>query len=230
MDLVCHRCGTALNSPDELFCPHCGAPQLRYEPADETAASPVPSQHPGSGRLDLVSWKAAIVSALIIAALVSIPIGLLSTIYDFSLLWVVGGGIAAVSLYRRRVGVPPSGRMGWRIGGLLGILASFISMAIFSARSVIERYALHSNEPEAQVKLLAQQIAAAAGQANYSNPQTAAAAAYLVHFWLSPDGAAAIVLGTAATFALCMVLFAAAGGAIGARIASFGKRPQRSSQ
>jgi hypothetical protein len=103
-------------------------------------------------------------------------------------------------------------------------------MAIFSARSVIERYALHSNEPEAQVRLLAQQIAAAAGQANYSNPQTAAAAAYLVHFWLSPDGAAAIVLGTAATFALCMVLFAAAGGAIGARIASFGKRPQRSSQ
>jgi hypothetical protein len=230
MDLVCHRCGTALNSPDELFCPHCGAPQLRYEPTDETLASPASSQQPTSSRLDLVSWKTAIVSALIIAALVSIPVGLLYTIYDFSLLWVIGGGIAAVYLYRRRAGVALSGRMGWRIGGLLGLLAAFLSVAIFSARSVIQRYALHSSEPEAQVHSLAQQIAAAAGPANYSNPQTAAAAAYLVHFWLSPDGAAAIVLGTAATFALCMVLFAAAGGAIGARIASFGKRPQRSSQ
>jgi len=230
MDLVCHRCGTALNSPDELFCPHCGAPQLRYEPGDEPVTSVAPSQQTMSGRLDLVSWKAAIVSALIIAALVSIPVGLLSTIYDFSLIWVVGGGIAAVSLYRRRVGVPPSGRMGWRIGGLLGLLASFLSVAIFSARSVIQRYALHSSQPELQIHSLAQQIATAAGQTSYSNPQTAAAAAYLVHFWLSPDGAAAIVLGTAATFAICMVLFAAAGGAIGARIASIGKRAQRSSQ
>jgi len=230
MDLVCHRCGTALNSPDELFCPHCGAPQLRYEPVDEPVTSVAPSQQTMSGRLDLVSWKAAIVSALIIAALVSIPVGLLSTIYDFSLIWVVGGGIAAVSLYRRRVGVPPSGRMGWRIGGLLGLLASFLSVAIFSARSVIQRYALHSSEPELQVRSLAQQIAAAAQQTTYSNPQTTAAAAYLAHFWLSPDGAAAIVLGTAATFAFCMVLFAAAGGAIGARIASIGKRAQRSSQ
>ena len=230
MDLVCHRCGTVLNSPDELFCPHCGAPQLRYEPADEAVASVTPSQKTAPGRLDLVSWKAAIVSALIIASLISIPVGLLSTIYDFSLIWVVGGGIAAVALYRRRVGVPPTGRMGWRIGGLLGLLAAFISVAVFSARSVIQRYALHSSQPELQVHSLAQQIAAAAGQANYSNPQTAAAAAYLVHFWLSPDGAAAIVLGTAATFALCMVLFAAAGGAIGARIASIGNRAQRSSQ
>lgn len=231
MDLVCHRCGSVLNSPDELFCPHCGAPQLRYEPADDPMESPAPSQHTTSGRLDLVSWKAAIVSALVIAALVSIPVGLLSTIYDFSLLWVVGGGIAAVSLYRRRVGVPPSGRMGWRIGGLLGLLAAFLSVAIFSVRSVIQRYALHSSEPELQVHSLAQQIAAAAAkQTSYSNPQTAAAANYLVQFWLSPDGAAAIVLGTAATFALCMVLFAAAGGAIGARIASIGKRAQRSSQ
>ena len=227
MDPVCHRCGMALNSSEELFCPHCGAPQLRYEPSDEAVPSFASSQQTTAGRsLDTVSWKAAIASAFLVA----IPVGLLSSILDFGSLWIIGGGIATVSLYRRRIGVPPTNRMGWRIGGLLGLLASFISMAIFSARSVIERYALHSNEPEAQVRLLAQQIAAAAGQANYSNPQTAAAAAYLVHFWLSPDGAAAIVLGTAATFALCMVLFAAAGGAIGARIASFGKRPQRSSQ
>jgi hypothetical protein len=230
MDPVCHRCGTALNSPDELFCPHCGAPQLRYEPTAEPIASASPSPQIATGRgPDHVSWKAAITSALIVAILVAIPMALLSTIYDFSLLWVLGGGIAAVSLYRRRVGVPPTGRLGWRIGGLLGLLAAFISIATYGARSVIQRYALHSGEPELQIRSLAQQIAAAAEQANHSNPQTAAAATYLAHFWLSPDGAAAIVLGTAATFTFCTVLFAAAGGAIGARIASLGKRAQRSS-
>jgi len=62
MDSVCHRCGTALNSPDELFCPHCGAPQLRYEPTDEPVASISPSLPTGAGRsLDAVSWRAAII-------------------------------------------------------------------------------------------------------------------------------------------------------------------------
>jgi hypothetical protein len=231
MDPVCHRCGTALNSSDELFCPHCGAPQLRYEPSDEPASPFASSQQTTSGRsLEMVSWKAAIVSALIVAVFVAIPVALLSTIFDFSLLWIVGGGIATVSLYRRRVGIPPTGRMGWRIGGLLGVLTAFLSVAIYSIRSVIQRYAIYGNEPDPQVHSLAQQLATAAGQANHSNPQTAAAAAQLAHFWLSPDGAAAVVLTTAALFTLSTVLFAAAGGAIGARIASLGKRPQRSSQ
>jgi hypothetical protein len=230
MDPVCHRCGTALNSPDELFCPHCGAPQLRYEPADEPVASVTTPQTISGRSHELFSWKAAILSAAIVAVLISIPVGLLSTIYDFSLLWVVGGGIAASALYRRRVGAPPTGRMGWRIGGLAGLLAAFVSVAIYSARSVIQRYALHSHEPELQVRTLAQQLAAAASQANHSNPETAQAAALLTHFWLSPEGAATVVLGTAALFAFSMILFAAAGGAIGARIVSLGKRPERSSQ
>src|SRR5271169_3354716 len=100
MDPVCHRCGTTLNSSEELFCPHCGAPQLRYEPADEQATAYEPSQQMTSGsNRDLISWKAAIVSALLVA----IPVGLLSSILALGLLWVIIGGIATVSLYRRRV-------------------------------------------------------------------------------------------------------------------------------
>ena len=223
MDPVCHRCRATINSSSELFCPHCGAPQLRYEPSEEAAPPYASSQQTTSGRgLDIVSWKAAVVSALLVA----VPVGLLSSILDFGALWVIGGGIATVSLYRRRVGMPPSNRMGWRIGGLLGVLAAFISTAIYSLKLVIQRYMLHSGDLDQQLHSVAQQFA---DQINRSDPQTAAAMAQLAHFWLSPDGAAAIVLGTAAVSALSMVLFAAAGGAIGARIASFGNRPQRSS-
>jgi hypothetical protein len=173
--------------------------------------------------LDIVSWKAAVVSALLVA----VPVGLLSSILDFGALWVIGGGIAAVSLYRRRVGVLPTNRMGWRIGGLLGVLAAFISTASYSLKLLVQRYVLHSGELDQQLHSVAQQFA---DQINRSDPQTAAAMAQLSHFWLSPDGAAAIVLGTAAVSAFSMILFAAAGGAIGARIAAFGNRPQRSSQ
>lgn len=229
MDPVCHRCGTALSTPDELFCPHCGAPQLRYEPGDESAPAVTMPQTAGRN-LELFSSKAAILSALTVAALVAIPMGLISSIYQFSLLWVVGGGIASVVLYRRWVGTTPTGRMGWRIGGLAGLLAAFISLALYSLRSVIQRFAFHSDEPELQVHSLAQQFAAAVNQANRSNPQTADAAAQLSRFWLSPDGAAAMALLTAALFTFSLVLFAAAGGVIGARIVSLGKGAQRSSQ
>src|SRR5271170_5576350 len=148
MDPVCHRCGAALNSSDELFCPHCGAPQLRYEPSDEPGISAASRpQTIFGGNLDVVSWKAAVVSALLVA----IPVGLLSSILDFGSLWVIGGGIATVSLYRRRVGIPPTSRMGWRIGGLLGVLAAFISTAIYSLKLLVQRYKLHSSELDLQV-------------------------------------------------------------------------------
>jgi hypothetical protein len=103
-------------------------------------------------------------------------------------------------------------------------------VAFYSARSVIQRYVQHSDGPELQIRALTQQLAAAVNQANHSNPETAAAAAQLSRFWLSPDGAATVALLTAALFAVSVVLFAAAGGAIGARIVSLGKRTQRSSQ
>jgi predicted nucleic acid-binding Zn-ribbon protein len=229
MDPLCHRCGTVLNSADELFCPHCGAPQLRYEPSDEPTASSASLKQIASSRgLGAVSWKTAVLSALLVAGVIAVPVGLLSSILDLSSsFWVIGGGIATVSLYRRWSGVPLSNRMGWRVGGLLGLLSAFISTAVYSAKSVIERRLMRSSEVDQQVHSFVQQMAS---QATHSDPQTAAVMAQFTRFWLSPEGSAAIVLWAAAFSAFFMVLFAAAGGAIGARIASLGNRPQRSPQ
>jgi predicted nucleic acid-binding Zn-ribbon protein len=229
MDPLCHRCGTVLNSAEELFCPHCGAPQLRYEPSDEPVASSASLKQTAPGRgLGAVSWKTAVVSALLVACVISIPVGLLSSIFDFSSFWVIGGGIATASLYRRLAGAPLSNRMGWRVGGLLGLLSAFISTAVYSAKSVIERHTVRGGEIDQQVHSIAQQLAEQV--IHTANPQAAAEAAQFARFWLSPEGSAAIVLTTAAFSAFFMVLFAAAGGAIGARIASLGNRAQRSPQ
>jgi hypothetical protein len=223
VDLVCHRCGTAINS-QELFCPHCGSPQLRYEPADEPGDT---YSSPGQSTARLtegrVVWREAITSAVLVA----IPVGLLSSLLDFGPLWVIGGGIATVSIYRRRTGVPPANRMGWRMGSLLGVLAAFMSTAVDSLTLLFQRYALHNGGMiDQRFHVVAEQLTE---QLNRSNPEAAAVIPWFVHFWLSPDGTAAIALMGAAGTAFSMLLFSAAGGAIGARIASLGNRPQRSS-
>ena len=223
MEHLCHRCGTAITS-SELFCPHCGAPQLRYEAADEDVSPVSTSRQSLAGRdPGGVIWKDAIAAA----AMVAIPVGLLSSLLDFGALWVIGGGIATVSIYRRRTGHPPMGRGGWRIGSLLGVLAAFATTAIDSITLVFQRYVLHNGGViDQRFHLVAQQLTE---QLNRSNPEAAAAMPWFVHFWLSPDGTAAIALMGAVGSAFSMLLFSAAGGAIGARIASLGNRPQRSS-
>lgn len=222
MDSICHRCSTAINS-SELFCPHCGAPQLRYEPLDEPAStlSSVVTQSAGRDP-GVVLWKEAIAAALLVA----IPVGILSSLLDFGALWVIGGGIATVSIYRRRTGLPPASRTGWRIGGLLGVLAAFTSATVDSLTLIFQRYVLHNGAMiDQRFHAVGQQLTE---QLNRSNPEAATMMPWFVHFWVTPDGAAAIALMGAAGSAFSMLLFSAAGGAIGARIASLGNRAQRS--
>jgi hypothetical protein len=225
VDSVCHRCGTALNS-SELFCQHCGAPQLRYEPADEaTPLAAFPTQSLGRDP-GVVLWKDAILAAMIVA----IPVGILSSFLDFGVLWVVGGGIATISLYRRRTGLPPAGRTGWRIGGLLGVMAAFVAAAIDSVTLIVQRYLLHQGGViDQRFHETVQQMTQMTEQLNRSNPDAAAMMPWFIHFWQSPDGTAAITLMGVIVSAFSMLLFSAAGGALGARIASLGNRTQRSS-
>ncbi|MBB6146888.1 drug/metabolite transporter (DMT)-like permease [Silvibacterium bohemicum] len=222
MDSICHRCGTAINS-SELFCPHCGAPQLRYEPSDEvTQAGPLSSQSIGRDP-STVLWKDVIASAVLVA----IPVGVLTSLLDFGALWVIGGGIATVSIYRRRTGRPPASGTGWRIGALLGVMAAFASTAFDGLTLVVQRYWLHDGGViDGRFHQVGQQLTE---QLSRSNPEAAAVMPWFVHFWLTPDGAAAIALMGAVGSAIAMLLFSAAGGAIGARIASLGNRAERSS-
>lgn len=224
MDPLCHRCGNTLQE-GEGFCPHCGAPQLMVDTA-ETAAPPQPTQRLGTDP-GLVRWHTAISSALLVA----IPVGLLSALGGgMSTLLVIAGGFGTIALYRKRSDGFTDGRIGWRLGAILGAASALIASATDAAQMVFERYILHHGAAiDAQFQTVAQQMA---DQALKTNTEAMQQAPQFVHkwanFWLSPDGHAAIQLLTAAIVSAGMVLFAATGGAIAGRILSARPKPQRS--
>lgn len=220
MEQVCHRCSGAVHEPD-IFCPHCGAPQLRYEAPEESAdqANTTPAQRMGArGDLSSVRWREAIRTA----AILSIPAGLLSSLLGLEALWVIAGGIVVISLYRRRTGILPSSGMGWRLGALLGLFAGVVATATDGIASVVQRYVFHQgalidkhyrDAIQLSSKMYGDMFAT-------SNPVVADAIVKTQHFRLTPDGAAAMALANAALLVASMLIFAAAGGALGARLSA----------
>ena len=211
MDLACHRCGATLTSP-ELFCPHCGAPQLRFEPSEEQVPYPGGGNGPGLRPGQLVSWRPAVQAALLVA----LPVGVLSSLLDFGAIWVLAGGFCVIALYQRKTSaLLPSGS-GWRIGMLVGFLAAFLSSLSDGVSMVLERYGMHHGASiDQKLIALTQQMT---DQMVHQNPEAAQQIPWFIHFWLSPDGHAAVVLFMSAFAAITMVAFSALGGALGARV------------
>jgi hypothetical protein len=117
------------------------------------------------------------------------------------------------------------GRVGWRLGAILGMAAAAIATAADGVQLLVERYVLHHAAMiDAQFQSVAQQMA---DQALKTNTEAMQQAPQLVHawasFWLSGNGHVAIQLLTAAVVSVGMVLFAATGGAIAGRV--FAPRP-----
>jgi hypothetical protein len=164
-----------------------------------------------------IQWRIGIASALLLA----IPVGLLSALSGgMSTLLVIAGGFGTIFFYRRRTNGLTDGRMGWRLGAILGIAAAAIASAADGVQLLVERYFLHHAATiDAQFQSVAQQMA---DQALKTNTEAMQQAPQLVHawalFWLSGDGHVAIQLMTAAIISMGMVLFAATGGAIAGRV------------
>jgi len=214
MEPLCHRCGNPLHD-GESFCSHCGAPQLSVDTSEPVGPQAPPQRLGGDpGR---IQWRIAITSALLLA----VPVGLLSALSGgMSSLLVIAGGFGTILLYRRRTDAMTDGRMGWRLGAILGMAAATIATAADGVQLLVERYGLHhAAEIDAQFQSVAQQMA---DQALKTNTEAMQQAPQLVHawaaFWLSGDGHVAIQLLTAAIVSMGMVLFAATGGAIAGRV------------
>jgi hypothetical protein len=226
VDPVCHRCSNTLKN-DEPFCPHCGAAQLTVEAADPAGqAQPVIRFQGDTHR---VQWRAAILSALLVA----IPVGLLSALTRTSSLFVVAGGFATIALYRRRSSAVTDAGIGWRLGAILGAASAFLASAAWAAQLTIERYLLHQGGAIDQLfRAVAQQevdywnkISASQGP---EPPDVMHSLQAMANFMLSPDGHAASQLSTAIMMSLGMILFAAAGGAVAGRVFAMRTRVQRS--
>jgi hypothetical protein len=227
MDQACHRCSNPVRDGDG-FCAHCGAPQLTVEAADAAIQQQQQAVRM-RGDTQPVDWRAAILSALLVA----VPVGLLSAVTGGGALLGIGGGFAAMALYRRRSAGSTDGRTGWRVGSILGAASAFLATTTYAVRMVIDRYWLHQGASiDHDFQVAAQQevdyVAHAVIQQGPQPPAVIEAVHRVNSFWLSPDGHAAVQLATAVIMSLGMMLFAATGGAIAGRILALRARVQRS--
>lgn len=217
MDLVCHRCSATVE-PDAYYCPNCGAPQIRFVPQDENIASTgsdtagAISASSEAERNNSIQWKLTIQ----IAASVAVGVGILSTLLAAgSVLWVAVGAVIVIGIYHRRQPHAFLGRQaGARIGALVGLLAAAVALAGNAIFLVIQRYGMH------QGKLIDSQLTTIVKQAGERaaamDPQAPVAA--FTNFWLSAEGRIGLILLTMGFLAALILLFAIAGGVLGAQI------------
>jgi hypothetical protein len=208
MEPICHRCGESL-VPDELYCAHCGAPQLRVEESESVLSAQEGSmQHSLDRVADLMRWRSAVSAALYVA----VPTALLSHLLGVGFLWGLGGGILAVTLYHRRTASPTDSHIGWRIGGLMGIIAATLWLAFEAASVIIQRYVMH-HQP-AIVDIIKKSLHTSIATVSQQNPEFAHQLPMIAHLWLSPAGIASFYLIMSGMFALSIILFSALGGAL----------------
>lgn len=220
MEQVCHRCGVTVHESDP-FCPHCGAPQLRYEAPEEPTSSSAsaPARHFATRGPEAIRWRDAIRAA----ALIALPTGLLSSRLGLAgiwAVWLVAGGVVVISIYRKRTGTLLTGRMGWRIGALLGLFTAVIASATDGISLVVQRFALHQGAALDQRYRDAMQLMTRMYGDMFANssPDVVAAINKMQHFYLTPAGAATVALSGAAEATFFMLIFAGVGGALGARL------------
>lgn len=213
MEAVCHRCNSPLAASD-VFCPNCGSPQLRFEPSDEQMVSS--AGKPGHADSAGVAWKQAISSAVTVA----VPMGILTALPLVNLgffLWIVGGAMMAVALYNRRASVSLlNAGTGARIGLIAGLVAAATATLLNGLGLLAQRFLLHTGPLiDDELKVFAEQMTQRMAQS--PAPQQAQMQV-IVSFLLSPDGKAVWMLTAASMSAAGIVAFAAAGGALGARV------------
>jgi hypothetical protein len=214
---------------DNCYCPACGLPQLVYS-SDANAGQPAQEKWTGAvADASVVEWKPALRAAILTA----VPAGLLSSEVSragiLGLFWMVAGAAWAVTMYVR------SQRSAWitvgagaRIGLVTGLLAAMLAFSVTGIALFVERYVFHqAGTIDDQWRVfvdavfhMSQQIQA---QMGFQDQGQAIAQKNLM---LSPEGHAGWVAFNIAGREAFLVLFAAAGGAMGARLLARSKRPR----
>lgn len=215
MDHVCRRCSATLEQ-EANYCKDCGAPQIRYVPQEEdsrlVAAEAIAPRTTAKNPGNFISWKMTIR----IAAVVAVGVGALCALLAAgSVLWVAAGAMAVVGIYHRRSPMTVLGpRIGARVGALVGLMVAAIALAGNAILLVVQRYGMHQGgQIDKQLTMIVKQAAARAATMDPQAPVTAFA-----NFWLSAEGRVGLILLTMGFLAVLIVLFAIAGGVLGAQI------------
>lgn len=226
MDTTCTRCHQTVPA-DSCYCPTCGLPQLVYS-SEENGNQEQPDRW-SEAVLDAssVDWK----PALRIALLLAVPAGILSCgespVAILSLFWMAMAAGWAVMLYVRRKRAPwITMGAGARIGLVTGFLGGWTAFAASGVSLFALRSAGQGKDFDEQWQTLVSQMAQQ-WQSMSPDAQTGATLKAFAAWLLSPEGRAGSMLGGMLLLEAALLVFATAGGAIGARLTA---RPRKSAQ
>jgi len=190
------------------FCPHCQAPQIRVlAPEPGVISSPLPEQspplpasYPASSHPSVIDWQHALRAAGLAVLIATVP---LTFVFGAPLgLNIMAAGFLSVALYRRRIPVPISASVGFRLGAVSGALGFGVLAILFAAADPI----LHSWQKIRDLMLDRVQQSMAATQ----NPQ----APEVMEFLKTPAG---MVLALMLMF-IGFLIFSGLGGLLGAML------------
>jgi hypothetical protein len=225
MEITCRRCHRAV-LPEDCYCPTCGLPQLTYSTEDGNGAPGQPERWSEPVRdASEVAWK----PALRVVMFLAVPAGLLcsglSPVGLLGLLWMGAAAAWAVHLYVRNQQTPwITLGAGARIGLVTGILGGWTAAATTGITLVVMRFLLHKG---GEIDSLWE------GMVNDQMTRQWAEAGVDAHtisqyqgWLLSPEGRAGFALGMVVFLAAALLVFAVAGGALGARLSARARRRQ----
>jgi hypothetical protein len=233
MEITCNRCHQTVQA-ENCYCSHCGLPQFVY--ATDGSSGQTPPEHWDEVVRDAgsVHWKPALSAALKLA----IPAGVLcseaSPLRGAGLIWMTSAAMLVVMLYLR------SQRPAWitigagaRIGLVTGLLAAWMAFCVSGGALFVERDLLHqSNQIDAAYTSLFverfQQMAqqSLAGMAPADAAQSQGIYAKMQALILSPEGHAGMWAASLVVVSCFLLIFAVAGGALGARMLGRSRQPE----
>jgi hypothetical protein len=227
METTCNRCHQSVPA-ESCYCPSCGLPQLVYA-AEPGTIPPSSERWPEAVRdANSIDWKQAIRAILILA----LPAGFLSSgtspLSAFGIFWMSAAAIWADALYMRRE------RINWittgagaRIGLVTGLIATWLVFSLTGAellaRRVVQRQGSQMDaEWHDSIDKFYRQF-----EAQLTAPADVLQQIEAQHRWvLMPEARAGAQTFGIAFYCFILTVFAAAGGAVGARMLGRGRRPK----
>jgi hypothetical protein len=228
MEITCTRCHQTILA-ENTYCPACGLPQLVFSAEGGTATSVAERLTEPVRDASSVDWKMALRVVLMLA----IPAGILSSVASpfglFGVFWMAAAASLAVIVYLRRQ------RLAWitlgagsRIGVVTGLLGGWVTFGISGSSLYLQRFVFHQADQidgEWKTAVLGSLSQHQASMAQMTTPDLAQVAKWSA-WLLSPGGRAGFMAMGLAFYAVFLLFFAVAGGALGARIMARTRRPQ----
>lgn len=227
MEITCSRCHQTVEA-DTCFCPVCGLPQLVYD-GDAAASQGQAERWNGAVRdASSVAWKPALQSSLLLAVPAGVLSSMVSPVSIFGMPLMAVAGLWVVILYMR------SQRPAWitigagaRIGLVTGVLGGWTAAATTGITLFAMRFWLHEGKFYDDLwQGLLNQVNQQLSPQWASMGMDSQAIAQMKAMFTSVEAPAGWLLATVTMLSLGLLLFAVAGGALGARLVARSRRPE----